>query len=121
MVNAFLALYLRRNSIRSVRVDYASLCLSTTDELDRINAFLGLSLKPEELTRRVRENAYHVFGGNKDVRGLSEEFQGVRFRADREQLNAVERIAAALLVAPLNRWFGIMSPVAQLATDAERG
>ena len=102
-------------------MDYGSLCLATAGELERINTFLGFSLKPEELTRRVRENVYHVFGGNKDVRGLSEEFQGIRFRADRKQLNAVERLFAALLLAPLNRWFGIMSPVAQLATDAERG
>jgi len=121
MLNVFLARYLRRNGIRNVRVDYGSLCLATAGEIERINAFLGFSLKPEQLTRRVRENVYHVFAGNKDVRGLSEKFPGIRFRADRKQLNAVERLFAALLLAPLNRWFGIMSPVAPLATDAERG
>ena len=119
MVNVFLARFLRKNRIRTLRLDYRSLSHATAEELDRINAFLGSSLKPEAVTQRVREGVYHVFAGNKDVRGLSEEFQGIRYRPDRKRLNALERLFAAVLLSPLNRWFGIISPVAPEATDAE--
>ena len=121
MVNVFLARFLHRSRIRTLRLHYGSLSHSTAEELDRINAFLGSSLKPETLTQRVREGVYHVFAGNKDVRGLSKEFQGIRYRPDRKQLNALERLFAALLLSPLNRWFGITSPVAPETTDAARG
>ena len=121
MVNVFLARFLRRSCIRTMRLDYGSLYFATAEELDRINAFLGSSLKPEGVTQRVRESVYHVLAGNKDVRGLSSEFQSIRYRGDRKQLNALERLFAGLLLSPLNRWFGINSPVAPEATDAARG
>jgi hypothetical protein len=56
-----------------------------------------------------------------DARGLPSEFQGIRYRPDRKQLNALERLLAGLLLSPLNRWFGITSPVAPETTDAVRG
>jgi len=121
MVNVFLSRFLRKSRIRTLRLDYGSLCHSTAEELDRINAFLGSSLKPEAVTQRVREGVYHVFAGNKDVRGLSKEFQGIRYRPDRKRLNALERRFAALLLSPLNRWLGVTSPVAPETTDAARG
>lgn len=65
--------------------------------------------------------AVHDVAQAENLRGLSEEFEGIRYRPDRKRLNALERLFAALLLSPLNRLFGITSAVAPEPTDAARG
>lgn len=60
-------------------------------------------------------------GGKKDVRGLSKEFEGIRLRPDRALLTMLEWLIAAILLAPLERWFGTVPQSATGTTDPVQG
>ena len=103
LVNAFLRFYLRRRKIPNLKIDYRTLCESPDRELARIDEFLGTELSGGNLVERVRATDYHMFGGNKGIRGFTAEFAGIELRDDRSALSAFEHAVAVLFLRPAYR------------------
>ena len=108
LVNVFLALYIKKNDLNGVRISYRSLCESPGAELEQLNEFLGIQLDAEHYLGNVKDEIYHLIGGNKNVRELAtsaREFDGIKHESSRDALSRAERSLATWLVAPLNRIF----------------
>lgn len=105
--NIFLRLYLRQRGLRSLRVDYRLLCLGDESTYRALNECLGLDLKPETVTADIRGTRYHIVSGNGKVRRSASDFQGIRYSETPPDSTAGQRLFSALVVKPLNRWFGI--------------
>jgi hypothetical protein len=101
LVHVFLWLYVRRRRLACLRVDYEALCAPGGAEIARLNHFLGTWLDPDDVARRVRGQRYHVLGGNRDVRQFIRSFKRIERRQAGAVLNGIERVAAALVAAPI--------------------
>lgn len=104
LVHVFLWLYVCRRRLACLRVDYETLCAPGGAEMARLNHFLGTRLDPDDVARRVRGQRYHVLGGNQDVRQFIRGFERIERRPARAVLNGIERVAAALVAAPIERF-----------------
>ena len=91
-----------RNDVRSLVLDYDRLCVSTGEELDRLNAFFGTSLSPDRVAERVRGTEYHVLAGNRVSRGAAR-FDGLVSTSSASELNLAQRMAAWMLLRPIYR------------------
>ncbi len=108
LVNVFLAFYIRKNDLNALRISYRSLCESPGAEFERLNELLGIQLDVQRYLRNVKNEVYHLIGGNKNVRQVAtnvREFGGIKHESSRDALSRVERSLATWLVAPLNRIF----------------
>lgn len=103
LVNVFLRFYLRRRKIPNLKIDYRSLCERPERELARIDAFLGTELSRGNLAERVRATDYHMFAGNKGIRGVTAEFAGIELRDDCSALSPFERAVAVVFLRPIHR------------------
>ncbi|MGH7589643.1 MAG: hypothetical protein ACRELU_13750 [Gemmatimonadota bacterium] len=107
--NIFISLYLKRRRLRSVRVDYRSLCLGDEKTYAALNEFLGISLKPDAAAGEIRNTKYHIVSGNGKVRRSASDFQGIHYSESPSNPTAFERFLADVVVRPLNRLFGVTS------------
>ena len=105
--NIFISMYLKRRRLRSVRVDYRSLCLGDEKTYAALNEFLGIGLKPDQAADEIRNTKYHIVSGNGKVRRSASDFQGIRYSESPSNSTAFGRFLADLLVRPLNRSFGV--------------
>ena len=103
LVNLFLWLYLRRRRIACVRLDYEAFCSPDGAGMARLNRYLGTALDRDEVAAQVRTQRYHVLGGNQDVRWLLGQIESIELRPPRPVLNPIERLATALVAAPIER------------------
>lgn len=78
--NLFIKLYVRRSRLRSVTVDYRSLCIGDEATYRKLNDFLNTNLKLETATDDIRNTQYHIVSGNGKVRRSASNFQGIRYQ-----------------------------------------
>jgi hypothetical protein len=105
--NIFISLYLKRRRLRSVRVDYRSLCLGDEKTYAALNEFLGIRLKSDAVAGEIRNTRYHIVSGNGKVRRSASDFQGIRYSESPLNPTGFERFLANVVVRPLNRSFGV--------------
>ena len=105
--NLFIRLYLKRRKLRSIRVDYRSLCLGDESTYRTINEFLGTDLKLETATEDIKRTRYHIVSGNGKVRRSASDFQGIRYAESPLDGNWLERLVANVVIRPLNRSLGV--------------
>ena len=116
--NIFISLYLKRRRLRSVRVDYRSLCLGDEKTYAALNEFLGIGLQPDQAAGEIRSTKYHIVSGNGKVRRSASDFQGIHYSESALNPTAFERFLAHVVVRPLNRSFGVTAGPAR-PTSAE--
>jgi hypothetical protein len=104
--NLFIWLYIKRRKLKSIRVDYRSLCLGDEATYRALNEFLGTDLKLETATELIGNTQYHIVSGNGKVRRSATDFQGIRYAESPLVANRLERFIANVVVRPLNRSFG---------------
>jgi len=104
--NIFIWLYIKRRQLRSMRVDYRSLCVGDEATYRALNEFLGTDLKLETATDLIRHTRYHIVSGNGKVRRSATDFQGIRYAESPLAANRLEQLIANTIVRPLNRSFG---------------
>lgn len=107
--NIFIWLYLKRRRLRSMRVDYRSLCLGDEKTYAALNEFLGIGLQPEAVAGEIRKTTYHIVSGNGKVRRSASDFQGIHYSESSSKPTAFERLLANAVVRPLNRTLGVTS------------
>lgn len=105
--NMFIDLYLKRRKLRSIRVDYRSLCVGDEATYRALNDFLGMHMKMETATDAIRSTQYHIVSGNGKVRRSASDFQGIRYSESPVKANGLEQLVANVMVRPLNRSFGV--------------
>jgi hypothetical protein len=104
--NIFVWLYVKRRKLRSMRVDYRSLCVGDEATYKALNEFLGTDLKLETASDDIRRTQYHIVSGNGKVRRSATDFQGIRYSETALVANPLEHLIANVVVRPLNRSFG---------------
>ena len=104
--NLFIQLYIRRQRLRSIQVDYQSLCEGDAATYRAINDFLGTDLDLGQAAERIAQTKFHIVSGNGKVRRSASSFQGVRFSESPFEASWLERIMADAVIEPLNRRFG---------------
>jgi len=105
--NVFMRLYVRRRKLRSIRVDYRSLCIGDESTYRAINAFLGTRLNLGNAVDDIKRTQFHIVSGNGGVRRSASDFQGIRYSESPFNANRLERWVANAVVQPLNRRFGV--------------
>jgi hypothetical protein len=104
--NLFIQLYIRRQRLRSIQVDYQSLCEGDAKTYRAINEFLGTDLDLSQAAERIAQTKFHIVSGNGKVRRSASNFQGVRFSESPFEASWLERTVAGAVIEPLNRRFG---------------
>jgi hypothetical protein len=104
--NLFIQLYIRRQGLRSIQVDYQSLCEGDPATYRAINEFLGTDLDVALAAERIAQTKFHIVSGNGKVRRSASNFQGVRYSESPFEASWLERLAANAFVEPLNRRYG---------------
>lgn len=105
--NLFIRLYIKRRKLRSIRVDYRSLCLGDPSTYQTLNEFLGMNLSLAAATDEIKRTQYHIVSGNGKVRRSASDFQGIHYADSPLKGNAIERLVANVVVQPLNRSLGV--------------
>jgi hypothetical protein len=105
--NLFIRLYIKRRGLRSVTVDYGSLCVGEESTYRKLNDFLGTDLRLETATDDIRNTTYHIVSGNGKVRRSAADFQGIHYTESPLKGNRFEQWIADTFVQPLNRSFGV--------------
>lgn len=109
--NLFIDLYLKRKKLRSIRVDYRSLCVGDEATYRRLNEFLGMQMRMETATAAIRNTEYHIVSGNGKVRRSAADFKGIRYSESPVQAGSLEQLFANAVVRPLNRSLGVTRDV----------
>ena len=104
--NLFIRQYIRRRKLRSITVDYRSLCIGDEATYRSINEFLGSDLSLPLAGERIAQTQFHIVSGNGKVRRSASNFQGVRYSPSPFEPSALERIVANAVIGPLDRHFG---------------
>jgi hypothetical protein len=104
--NLFIRLYTKRRRLRTIMVDYRSLCIGDEATYRRINDFLGTDLDLSLAAERIAGTEFHIVSGNGKVRRSASNFQGVRYSPSPFEASALERLIANTVIEPLNRHFG---------------
>lgn len=104
--NLFIRLYVRRRRLRSITVDYRSLCTGDAATYGRINEFLGMDLSLPRAAERIAATRFHIVSGNGKVRRSASSFAGVRYSPSPFEATALERLMVNSVIEPLNRSFG---------------
>jgi hypothetical protein len=104
--NLFIRLYIRRRRLRSITVDYRSLCIGDEATYRAINEFLGSDLDLAKAAERIAQTKFHIVSGNGKVRRSASNFQGVRYSPSPFDPTPLERLIADNVIEPLNRRFG---------------
>jgi hypothetical protein len=105
--NIFIWLYIKRRKLRSIRVDYRSLCIGDELTYRAINEFLGTQLNLSNATDDIKRTQYHIVSGNGKVRRSASNFQGIHYSESPFDANRLEQWVGNVVVQPLNRRFGV--------------
>jgi hypothetical protein len=105
--NIFMRLYVRKRKLRSIRVDYRSLCLGDEATYRALNEFLGTHLSLRDAAADIRRTQYHFVSGNGRVRRSASDFQGIRYAESPFDASRLEQWVADMVVQPLNRSLGV--------------
>lgn len=104
--NLFIRRYIRRLRLRSITVDYRSLCIGNPATYRAINQFLATDLSLPLAAERIAQTKFHIVSGNGKVRRSASSFQGVRYSPSPFDASALERWIAHAVIEPLDRRFG---------------
>lgn len=104
--NLFIRLYIRRRMLRSIVVDYRSLCVGDEATYRALNDFLGTDLNLARAAERISQTKFHIVSGNGKVRRSASNFQGVHYSESPFDASRLERFVADTVIEPLNRRFG---------------
>lgn len=104
--NFFIRRYIRRLGLRSITVDYRSLCTGDEATYRSINEFMGTDLSLAKAAERIAQTTFHIVSGNGKVRRSASNFQGVRYSPSPFDPTALERWVANNVIVPLDRRFG---------------
>ena len=105
--NIFLRLYVRKRKLRSIRIDYRSLCLGDEATYRSLNEFLGTRLSLRDAVDDIRRTRFHIVSGNGKVRRSASDFKGIRYAESPFESSRLEQWVANVVVQPLNRSLGV--------------
>jgi hypothetical protein len=104
--NFFIRLYIRRRRLRSINLDYRSLCIGDEATYRALNEFLGSDVSLPLAAERIAATRFHIVSGNGKVRRSASNFQGVRYSPSPFEPTPLERVVANAVIEPLDRRFG---------------